>query len=285
MEWPIRVAYGLCRTLPYRAAAAGAEKFAPLAAQLSPPARRAAVRANLALVLGDARPELDALAGECFRSFVRYLVDFFSLDRADWNFTVSGKEHLEAARHGGRGAILLTAHLGNWELGGAVIRRLGYPITAVAWPHPDRRLNEIFEAQRRRFGIEAIPLNGNSARECLEKLRAGSFVGLLGDRLYGTRSIGAVFAGRRLAFPVGPAWLSRRARVPVLPAFCIRKAAAVFELHIHEPIFPERASETTGLEQLTQQYVRVIESQVRAYPGQWLIFHDIAVETVESGNK
>ncbi|HEV2106105.1 MAG TPA: hypothetical protein VGU27_10280, partial [Candidatus Eisenbacteria bacterium] len=126
--------------LPPRTAAGLARALARGAFALRPPARRAA-EANLQRLLpGASGAERTALAREAFAHFALTLVDFLRLRRLPRAalldaFEIRGREHLEAARAGGRGVIVLSAHLGCWEWGAAWLGASGVPLRLAARAH------------------------------------------------------------------------------------------------------------------------------------------------------
>jgi len=121
-----------------------------------------------------------------FRNFAKYLVDFFRfplIDRAYISRYISIKnlKYIDESANMGKGVILLTAHLGNWELGGLVLGVLGYKIWAVALPHKNKKVNEFFNQQRESKGITVIEF-GKAARTCLKVLKEKKLLALVGDR-------------------------------------------------------------------------------------------------------
>src|SRR3990167_7989000 len=100
---------------------------------------RLAIENNLKVVVGDGIKEADLgrLSREVFKNFARYLADFFTFSRLNQRYVkkyikIEGEEFLRKARESGRGAIILSAHVGNWELAGAAVALSGYPLYAVA---------------------------------------------------------------------------------------------------------------------------------------------------------
>ena len=129
---------------------------------------RAAVRENLRIVLEGqgirpSRHILDGCARKTFQYFGKYLADFIryrklTAEEVRENVSLRGLEHLEAIRDSKRGAIMLTAHYGNWELGGSFVAAMGIPIHAVVRPVPAPALERIFSYFREQRGIQVIPL-------------------------------------------------------------------------------------------------------------------------------
>ncbi len=117
------------------------------------------------------------LCDRVFRNFAYSTADFFrvpqmnagNLDR--FVSQVSGWEHLQAALKAHTGGIFVTVHMGSWELAAAYLALRGTPLTAVALPHQDKRIDRIFIASREAVGMEVIP-TGGALRKMGEALNA-----------------------------------------------------------------------------------------------------------------
>jgi KDO2-lipid IV(A) lauroyltransferase len=272
-----RAARWLSLCLPSRSAFGLAERLADFQWQRST-VDRAAVRSNLSLILGSEPAENAPVTKEVFRHFARYLVEFFRLHAVpNPSVQVDGVEHLRSAFERRRGAIILTAHLGNWEAGAILIRRMGFPISVVALPHQEPKLNRLFDDQRRRNGLDVIPLSADAIHQCLARLRRGDLVGLLGDRTYTKRGGVAVrLVGRDVLLPRGPALLSVRSGAPIIPSFLIREGRWAFRLCFEPPLSCDASGDLpTRVQQLTQAYADVLARYLNRYPDQWLVFEPL----------
>ena len=235
---------------------------------------RAIIEANLALIAGAAPREHAGMSREVFRNFGRYLVEFFSVHRVRGpELQVEGYEHLVSAQQEHHGVIVLTGHLGNWEVGGVVIQRMGFPMSVVALPHQDPRTDDLFNRQRERCGLTVIPLGRGAAHRSLECLRNGEVLGVLGDREFNGSGLTVALCGRQALFPLGPAILSLRSRAPIVPTFLIREGPWKFRLCFEPPIRPEPAlGEKPSVRSLCQRFTRVFERYLQQFPAQWLMF-------------
>lgn len=242
---------------------------------------RTAVKANLRRVLSfrgqcPSEPELDLLARRTFQAFGKYLVDFFSYSsarKADVHrlVDVQNGSCLDELRQLDRGGLLVTAHLGNWELGGAIVASRGHPVTAVVLEQPEKRLDKLFQSYRRKRGLKVIHL-GSAARPVLEALRRKEFVALLADRDYTARSRMVEFFGEPARLPHGPAWLSHRLHVPMMPGFLLRKEKDRFDLRLHPLI---NASGDMDEDQIQARLCAVMEEEIGRSPTQWFMFEDV----------
>ena len=272
-----RLAQRLSERLPQRSAFRLAERLADLQWRWSRNDREAVER-NLSLVLDlPAGPDA-GLVRDVFRNFGRYLVEFFTVQQVQQpDIQVEGFEHFEQARRGHRGIIVLTAHVGNWEVGAVVMQRLGLPMTAVALPHGDPQMDRLFNAQRQRCGLEVIPLGREAARRSLQSLGDGRSLGLLGDRDFAGNGLRMPFCGYEMTVPRGPAVLSFRSQAPAVPTFLVREGFWKFRLCFEPPIWPQSgAANEAAVRMWTQAYLAVFERYVKRFPDQWLMFQRVA---------
>lgn len=256
-----------------------ARRFAGIFHALDHRGRRAVVT-NCRRILtfqGAAHPDAEAarMAREVFQMFGLHLADFFRFEHITRNdleplIVYEGLTHLETAFAAHRGVILITAHLGNWELGGAVISALGYPLTAVAFPERVGKTNELFQQQRRRRGIRVLTF-GSAARGSLDALSRGEIVGMLADRDFTRHQETIPFFGEPARLPTAPVRISLRTGAPILPGFVIRRPDNRFTVRFHPPLWPDPASDPTA----TRASIRdALQTEIGRHPTQWFVFHD-----------
>ncbi len=242
---------------------------------------REAVMANFRQILAAqgvhaSEDTLRHLARKNFQNFGKYLVDFFKFSRfdlGDVNRLVSLEhlDYLEAAERLDRGVILVTAHLGNWELGGAVLSALGRRLSAVFYPERTGKVNDLFEKHRTQRGIRPIPF-GRAARGVLEALKHREHVAMLADRDYTTHhDEPLLFFGRPARLPSGPARIAEKTGAPVVPAFLVRQADDTFLFRMHKPIVP---SDTTSVLDIRSRIRDAMEAEIARHPLQWFMFDD-----------
>lgn len=242
------------------------------------PVERARVRANVAHVRPHASAaERDALVAEVFRHFAICFADLISTNRSEAQpdrlvTRIEGDEHLLAAVAEGRGLVLVTAHLGNWELGGRLLAaRLRRPTHVVVAAEADPRVERFLRGGpspvrfvRRGDPTAMVPL--------VAALRRGEIVALQGDRALGTRGDVLVdFFGEPAPFPLGPFVLGRAAAVPVVPAFCLLDRDLRYMVVIARPIHVTANGEAAAL----AQWVAVLEAMIHRAPEQWFNFFDV----------
>lgn len=217
-----------------------------------------------------------------YQNFGLYLVDFFRFGKIDKNYIdkhikVTGKSYLDEALDRKHGAIALTAHLGNWELGGVVVSNLGYPIYGVALPHKDKKVDEFFNRQRKTKGLNVIPL-GIAVRRCYQLLRENKIVALVADKDFSQKSQGirVKFLGREAFLPKGPAVLALRTHAAIVPGFMLREPGYKYKLVFEKPIYPPMVTEfdDNAVIELMQQYIPILEKYIRENSTQWFMFRE-----------
>ncbi len=271
----------LARVLPFKVSHAVVMLLCDLHFTFSKADRRA-VENNLKIILKTDRVPV-AKVRQVFHNFGEYLLEFFTMTRflkpdfVESRVHINNKEYLKQVIDKGTGAILVSAHVGNWELGGAILPSLGVPLSVVALAHKDPRVNALFNAQREVFGAKVIQTD-TAVRRIIEHLKLKRFVAILADRDFGNHGLSMDFLGRRALIPKGAAFFSLKTGVPIIPIFFIRGANNKFEINIYPPI----ESPVVPADQITQEvvmghiqkYLSAIENEIRKNPSQWLLFRE-----------
>ncbi len=243
---------------------------------------RNAVICNMRIVLGPSADNkvVEATAKAVFRNFAKYLIDFFRFSKLDKDYLNShvemeGINNFDDALSMGKGAIALSAHIGNWELGGAIVGLLGYPISGVVLTHKNKRINDFFTNQRMLGNMHPIEM-GAALKGCYRALRNNELLALLGDRDFSKNGINIEFFGKNTMMPKGPATLSHRLGAPIVPVFVVRLPDERFKIYVEKPFLcTPGLDEEAAIKELTVKCLRSIESCIRKYPSQWFVFRKI----------
>jgi len=250
-------------------------------AGLALPRRHGVALANLALAFPDL--PLDArrrLARRAWQHLGMTMVEVVRLlgrplEATLGELTVDGLEHLRPVMAAHGRALMLTAHLGNWEYLAAVPRLTGYPGAIVVRPLDSPALDGLAEETRRKTGIALIDKRG-ALRPVLRALRRGGLVGILLDQ-NATRRDGVFvpFFGRAASTSRSLALLALRTETPVVPIFIRREAVGRHRVII-EPPLPRPAAHDleAAVVELTARCTETIEAAIRRAPQQWLWSHD-----------
>jgi Kdo2-lipid IVA lauroyltransferase/acyltransferase len=176
---------------------------------------------------------------------------------------------LRRLQQAGRGVLLVTAHLGCWELLGAWLAgQLDRPAVVTATVH-NPAVDRLLQDRRRALGLEPLPRD-QGPRPLLRALGRGAVVGVLLDQ--NTRAAGAMvpFLGRPAPTPLGVLTIARRRGVPLVPAAAVREDGRWVIQHL-APIDP---APDADLEVLAGRLNRALEALIRRNPAQWVWFHD-----------
>lgn len=188
---------------------------------------------------------------------------------------IEGLENLDAARAGKHGVILVTAHLGAWELAAFALSAFGYPFSFLVRRIENPKVERLVEKMRTRFGNHTID-KASAAQRMLKILRADDTLGLLID-INVPRSSGIFvnFFDRPASTTFIAAKLALRTGAAVLPALMPWESRrGRFVLYLDTPLNIERTGdEKEDVRRLTALYTQTIESYVRRYPDQWLWIH------------
>jgi KDO2-lipid IV(A) lauroyltransferase len=221
---------------------------------------------------------LHSLARENFLNFAKYLVDFFKFLHIDRNrmrrivHFGNVPDILDDLLKHGKGIIIVSAHLGNWELGAAALAALGYKFNAVALWVPDEKLNGLYQHYRISRNINPIPF-GRAARECIRKLRGNEIVAVVGDRDFSASVQTVEFFGRPARLPDGPAKLALATGSPLLPIFMIRLPGDTFAYIVDEPIWADKNRHS--VDDVMRQIAVALERVIRLHSEQWFLFHNL----------
>ncbi len=272
-----KLAQTLALFLPIRAGYAVATFIAILQFYISKKDREVVLDNLRAVLKTDDEVALRRIVKEVFINFAKYLVDFFRFSKLDEsyiqnNIKVIGKDNLDEALRRGRGVISLTGHIGNYELGGAVVALLGYPLNVVALGHKNKLVNNFFIRQRQVAKMNVIPM-GAALKRCYECLAKGQMLALLGDRDFTNHGIRVKFFGRDCSIPKGPAALSLRTGASIIPTFIVRLPDDTFQFIFEKPIsYATIGNFETDVQRFTESCISIIEEYVRRYPSQWFMF-------------
>ncbi len=252
---------------------------------------RKAVKENLKAIFPEKSDrEICRMRLRVFRNFAKYLVDFFRFRKLDLeyikrNIKIENSCYLDEALAKGKGAVILSGHIGNWELGGVVIALSGYPFWVVALEHKHKRVNDFFNFQRESKGVKVIPLR-KAVRQCFNLLKENEFVALVGDRDFTERGKVLDFLGKPTLLPEGPAAFALKTGAVIAPGFMVRNKDDSFTLRFEKliEVSPDTSNrnfknkDDEKLMELMVESKAVIERYIRQYPDQWYMFRRYWVE-------
>ncbi len=247
---------------------------------LVPAARRAAEH-NLERVLGPMSPlERRRRSLRLFTNYAQSVANLYAL-HLDLPLGIEASAYradlLTELRRDKRGAVLVTGHMGYWQIAPFLMADKAYPqLTMAMAEEPNRRAAEFEEKFRKRLRIVYLTRGPLAFVELARLIGEGELVGMQLDRHAGGASLMVDFFGRPAPFPTSPALLARATGAPMIPAFVLATTdRRRCEFFIEDPIHVAKTRDRDrdvgeALEKLVAVYARY----VAAYPEQWFNFFD-----------
>jgi Kdo2-lipid IVA lauroyltransferase/acyltransferase len=230
---------------------------------------RRAVESNLSVIGAFAGRTFSA--DKVFERFALMLCDF--LTDASPEVPVEGRERAEAARRGGKGVLFLTSHVGHWELGGRVVARWGWDVTAVYQPYKSEAL-QTFIRNRRAEGLSYLPVGRGAAAGVGRVLERGGAVALLADRPFGETGEPVDLCGRPARLPRGPFLFAVRHGAPIVPGFVLMEGPGRYRVVLEEPLWPSGKG-LSAVKELLDRTARILEKYLSSHGDQWFCFEQV----------
>ena len=167
-----------------------------------------------------------------------------------------------------RGAVLMSGHIGNWELLGGYVARLGYPVDLLVRRQSNREVDTLMNSLRRRQRVGII-YTDTGARTLVEAIRKGRFVAILADQYGGAKSEKVWFFGNSVPVPTGPAALMHKYDLPLVFG-ALRRMKNGRHLLEMESITDWSNHDRHAI---AQKYTELLEAAVRRSPEMWLWTH------------
>jgi KDO2-lipid IV(A) lauroyltransferase len=269
----------VAKALPPRA---GRELFAQLGATAGRLARRDLDRAvaNLAIAFPDAPlPVRRAMASAMFKQLGRNAFEFLRLEGTTPDAVktrvsrVEGLENFDGALARGKGVVVVTGHIGCWELLPAYFVAMGYAVTVVGRRMSQARLNRRLVGAREGFGVTSLDRDDHP-RPMFDVLSRGETLGLLIDQHTRVAGIWVPFFGRPAHTPTAVAKLAIATGAAIVPMALYLERAGTHVVRV----LPEVPVRTSGsrdadVRQITADASRAVEDLIRLDPSQWVWFH------------
>jgi len=277
---PLRALFMVAQALPHRAAMRLGEELGGMAGLFMPRRRRIGMRNLMKSYPEMSSEEAETTILNVFRHFGRAAAECSLAPRLLRPTTyrdrmvIRGEENLQRVVAEGKGAIVVTAHLGVWEIFGLVLRYLGARPHIVYKRMRNPYAERFVHKWRSDFGQIMLPHRG-AIRALARVLRDGGCAALLVDQHTRRHGVWVPFFGRPASTTPAPAALALMTGAPILMGYGVRLPGAYrFELFLDEPIYAESTGDREGdIRRITARIARRIEDFVRLHPEQWLWIH------------
>jgi KDO2-lipid IV(A) lauroyltransferase len=283
-EWRWR-AFKLVQSLVERLPRAWAYALAVVAARFAwwfSPLARPRLEYNLKVACPELTPtELRRLSRLNFRNHAKAYADLMMLPRMRVEsmgplLQIEGLEYLEQARAIGKGVMVVSCHMGSYEVASAIWSATLTPVSFFAEELEPRALYEWYRDTRARLGISVLPLHLGGLRKVTQALKEQEMVITAIDRdITGTGHM-MPFFGRPAPIPLGPAAIALRLGTPLLPVCVYRLPDDTYRAEGTPPVIAQSTGDAKADEiRVTQELVRRIEGFIRNHPEQWHVPHRI----------
>ena len=241
-----------------------------------------------ARVLDIPRKEAYGIVKRAYRNFGKSTAEFIRTpvmaSKLDEIITVYGEENLRKAYEAGKGVIIVTAHIGNWEYAASWCAQHGYPMNGLGTDQRDERITKLIMELRESGGMKALG-KASDLKAMIKALQSGEIIGIPVDQDAKKAGIVSPFLGYPASTPVGMAKLADRLGCAVVPVFCVRwLGTQKLELHFL-PALKGRNGDPYGkdLQSSIDDCNEVISEWIRKYPDQWMWMYP-RWESVERGD-
>ena len=179
-----------------------------------------------------------------------------------------------------KGAILLTAHVGNWQLAMTALKKLGKTVYLLMRPEDNIAVKEALGIDSEKENVKIISTENflGGVIEAMDAVNKGHIVSIMGDRPYEYSSVEASFLGEKVSFPYGAFSIAAAAQCPVVVLLSAKVSTKKYIIdisHVIEPIYSSRSKKQEEIKGCVREFAGILEDYVARYPSQWFVFHDI----------
>lgn len=187
-----------------------------------------------------------------------------------------GGQYLNEMVHAGKGGLIVSAHLGNYEMAGQLLERLETKINILMYDGEDSQIKQYLDQQTGPKSFDIIYLKENLSHiyEISAALNRNELVCMHADRyVEGNRTIERPFLGKNAKFPLGPFVLASKLKAPVSFVFAMKQSKTAYKFYATAAeSFEGRGN--SGAERMLEKYIENLEEKVRQYPEQWFNYFD-----------
>ncbi len=218
----------------------------------------------------------------CIRNFALFIYEFILLPRINkrnfkkYIYPVNIEKVFNAKKEG-KGVIILTAHLGNYEWGAAMLRFFELPLTVISLPYRNKYITNFYERRRTQKGMKVVYIQ-NAIIESIRALKKNELLALLGDRVFTDESMEVSMFNKKTLIPIGPFYLSYRTNAPIIPSFALKEKDGKYHVYFEDPIKFEGKTLEESRKLYINKWIEILEKYVRKYSEQWYRFDRVWIE-------
>jgi predicted LPLAT superfamily acyltransferase len=194
-----------------------------------------------------------------------------------FTFDFDGEENLHAMAEMKRGGLLLSAHVGNWEIAGHLLKRLKTRINIVMFDGEHQQLKEYLTGVTGERSANIIVIRDDLSHiyQIKEAFENNELVCMHADRfLEGVKTLDATFLGETAKFPAGPFILAQKFKVPVSFVFAMKESNLHYHFYSSPPRDPGENTDREAPRRMLGYFVREMEEKIKKYPEQWFNYYE-----------
>jgi predicted LPLAT superfamily acyltransferase len=197
--------------------------------------------------------------------------------RNPFTFEFDGEEHLHEMVRGGKGGMLLSAHIGNWEAAAHLLNRLDTRINVVMYDGEEQQIKEYLESVTGKRNLNVIVIRDQVSHiyEISDALEKNELICMHADRfLEGNWTVTRDFLGAPARFPAGPFILASRFNVPVSFVFAMKEGSTHYHFFATRTKVYAREPRNEVINDMMNDFLPMVETMVKRYPRQWYNYYD-----------
>jgi predicted LPLAT superfamily acyltransferase len=235
-------------------------------------------------ILGYRGLKLHVSAYRNYYIFGQTLMDKFAVlsgIKKPLNVTYDGRHHLEELAKSGKGAIFVSAHVGNWELAGNMLSHLNTKFNVLMFTNEKESIKNLEEKKLSEKKLNVIPVDNKDMTHIIalhQAFKNGEILVTHADRYVAGAQVKEMdFFGKKADFPVGPFYLAAKFGVPICFIGAVKTGVHSCYVFANEPIRVEKvrgeAEVQKKVQELMELNVKAMESLVKRFPLQWFNYY------------
>jgi predicted LPLAT superfamily acyltransferase len=194
-----------------------------------------------------------------------------------FSYNFDGEENLKKITALQNGGLLISAHLGNWEIAGFLLKRLNTRIHVVMYDGEHQQIKQYLEAVTGKRNMNVIVIKNDLSHiyAITEALKNNDLVCIHADRfLEGNKTVRRNFLGEAANFPAGPFVLATSLKVPVSYVFAFKESNTHFHFYASEMKIYDKAAKEMLMQEMLADFVGEMELKAKQYPEQWFNYYN-----------
>jgi predicted LPLAT superfamily acyltransferase len=194
-----------------------------------------------------------------------------------FTYNFDGEENLRDIVSRKQGGVLLSAHIGNWDIAGHLFKRLDTLINIVIFDGEQEKIKEFLDSVTGKKSVKFIVIKNDLSHiyEISEAVKNNELVCMHADRfLEGNKTFTAEFLGEKARFPMGPFVLATTFKVPVSYVFAVKESNMHYHFFASRIKDYEHADKRNDMQEMLLEFTKEMEMKVKLYPEQWFNYYN-----------